>query len=148
MSWLVPFYIGILYFCFGLAILSADVFNNGLDYTATNTVTVSTLIFQPIPTDFVVGYLPYKPSISTSPWLDTIIEEDSGRKENKKQGTDTRYEKKYANVDDLPGCQPGMKSCRGLGHSVCFCLAPIYLLINRPLDFVSLLGRSLINSFI
>lgn len=124
MSWLVPFYIGILYFCFGLAILNAGVFNNGLDYTATNTVTVSTLIFQPIPTDFVVGYLPYKPS--ASPWLDTIVEGDSGRKESKKQqGADTRYEKRYASVDDnLPGCQPGMKSCRDLGHPVCFCLAP------------------------
>lgn len=147
MSWLVPFYIGILYFCFGLAILNAGVFNNGLDYTTTDTVTVSTLIFQPIPTGFVVGYLPYKPSASS--WLNTTAEEDSGRKENKKQqDVGTRYEKRYASVGDLPGCQSGMKSCRDLGHPVCFSLAPRYLLINGPLDFLSLLSYSLISSFI
>lgn len=122
MSWLVPFYIGVLYFCFGLAILNAGVFNNGLGYTTTDTVMVSTLVLQPIPTGFVAGYLPYKPSASS--WLDIMetvsIEEDSrGRKGQKQQGADTGYKRRYANANDIPSCQPGMKSCRDLGHPVC-----------------------------
>lgn len=110
MSWLVPLYIGILYFCFGLAILNAGVFNNGLGYMATATVTVSALVRQPVPTGSMVGYLPYKPSVS--PWLDN-------RPVWIREETRIKDENRYASADDLPGCQSGMRSCRDLGHPVC-----------------------------
>lgn len=121
MSWLVPF-VGILYFCLGLAIFNAGVFNNELGHTATATVTVSTLIIQPIATSSVTGYLPYKHL--ALPWLDNMeavwTEENSERKERqKRQGVSIKDGRRYTSADDLPGCQPGMKSCRGLGHPVC-----------------------------
>lgn len=92
---------------------------------ATATGTVSAVVLQPIPTSFMAGYLPYKTSVS--PWLDNRgsiwIREETGIKD----------ERRYASVDDLPGCQPGMNSCGDLGHPVCPSQFPyIFLLISYP----------------